>query len=112
MAVQDITGSTDDEQAVACALGTADLKSQADRWETVLSSSGIQRLETDDGIRLRFRADAGVEAELSELVAVENDCCGWAAWTVTTAGAEVEVVVTSTGDGITALHGMLTGRIS
>lgn len=96
----------DEVRVVACTLTTADLASQSARWERVRTASGIERVESADGIRLRFRADAGVTDELRALAAVENDCCSWATWTVTTPGTEVVVLATSTGDGITALHAM------
>jgi hypothetical protein len=99
-------GSTDEERPVACALDAVSLRSQSGRWDRVLAASGQDRLNTVNGIRLRFRADPGVAQEVRELVAVENDCCGWADWTVTDPGDVVDVVVVSTGEGVAALHGM------
>ena len=50
--------------------------------------------------------EPGVEDTLRELVAVENECCSWAAWAVETNGEATVLDVRSTGPGIATLHGM------
>jgi hypothetical protein len=81
---------------ITCTLNGQDLARQRGRWQAL----GFHRELTDDGLRLTF--DRPDEAELRELVALENDCCAWARWTV----EGDAVVVRSTGHGIEALHGM------
>ncbi|MGO8957121.1 MAG: hypothetical protein ACLQFR_07115 [Streptosporangiaceae bacterium] len=104
--------STDDGTGaapIACSLTTADLAAQSGRWQRLAARALIERAETSHGLRICFRPEAGVEAELRDLVAVENQCCRWADWAVETSAGQVAVDVRSSGEGITALHGMFTG---
>jgi hypothetical protein len=111
MAIQDLdNGETRDRVPVTCSLDAARLRTQADRWSQLLAGAGVQRVETDDGLRVRFRADAATVEELHQLVSVENDCCAWASWTIAAGDGIADLVVRSTGDGIATLHGMLTGE--
>lgn len=92
---------------IACTLTSADLVAQAGRWERLAARAMTDRAQTTDGLRIFFRADPGVEEELRALVAVENECCAWAAWTVQAGTGQIMLDVRSSGDGVTALHGML-----
>jgi hypothetical protein len=95
---------------VACALTSADLATQADRWQRLAARAMTNRAETAHGLRISFRPEPGVAEELRQLVAVENECCPWAGWTVEmTAGQQVVLDVRSDGEGIATLHGMFTG---
>lgn len=94
---------------IACSLSAANLAEQAARWRRLAARAMTGRDQTPDGLRIGFRADPGVERELRELVAVENDCCGWATWTVEPAAQHLVLDVRSVGDGVAALHGMFTG---
>lgn len=85
---------------IACTLSTGDLAEQARRWRALPL---VQREETDDGLRVTFAREPGVEDQLSALVAVENDCCRWAHWIVEDG---VVLVATSSGHGVPTLHGM------
>jgi hypothetical protein len=91
---------------VACTLTGDELAEQSRRWRALYERAGLERVETNDGIQIRFRVDAGVEEELRALVAVERGCCRWARWDVETGDDSVRVDVTSTGVGVTTLHGM------
>ncbi len=68
----------------------------------------IERAETADGLRISFRPASGVEEELRELVAVENECCSWADWNVKTNAEQIVLDVRSTREGIATLHGIFT----
>ena len=96
-------------ELVACTLIDTDLKTQRERWINLGENFGLGRYETDDGLRLTFKDHPAVEAELQALVAVENDCCRWAAWTVerSETGALV-LAARAQGEGIATLHGMFT----
>jgi hypothetical protein len=94
---------------VACALTQAGLARQASRWVRLAARAMTSRAETTDGLRIWFRPEPGAEDELRALVEVENECCPWATWTVQTSPGHVVLDVRSSGDGIAALHGMLTG---
>jgi len=79
------------------------------RARTLGENFGLGRYETDDGLRLTFKDHPAVQAELQALVAVENECCSWAAWSIERGkdGALV-MAARSQDDGIAALHGMFT----
>jgi hypothetical protein len=91
---------------VACALTSAGLAAQAGRWERLAARAMADRTETEHGLRIRFRPEPGTEQELRALVAVENECCPWATWTVETSPAYIVLDVRATDEGITVLQGM------
>jgi len=99
----------DSTPPVACTLTSADLAAQSQRWERLAARAMAGRTETADGLRMFFRPEPGAEEELRELVAVENECCRWADWTVEVDDAQLVLAVRAVGDGITALHGMFAG---
>jgi len=92
---------------VACTLTGEDLAAQASRWRKLHERAGVARSEVEDGVRLTFRDDDGVEEELRSLVAAENECCAWAAWSVARGDGVLVMHARSHGNGIAALHGML-----
>ena len=94
---------------VACTLTSADLAAQSQRWERLAARALTGRTETADGLRMSFRPEPGAEEELRALVAVENECCRWADWTVEVDDGQIVLAVRAAGDGITALHGMFAG---
>jgi hypothetical protein len=92
---------------IACTLSSSGLAAQARRWEQLIAQSMTEYAETTDGLRLSFRPEPGVAEELRRLVAVENECCPWAAWTVeTAAGATVLDIRSSTEGGLATLRTM------
>jgi hypothetical protein len=96
---------------IACTLTSADLAAQARRWKRLTAGALTGRAEIADGLRLTFRAEAA--DELRALVAVEAECCPWAAWRVERAAGSVVLDVRSPGEGTAVLHAMLTdGRPS
>jgi hypothetical protein len=94
---------------IACTLTSADLAAQRGRWERLAERALTERTETADGLRLVFRPEPGAEDELRALVAVENECCSWAEWTVEADDGQIRLAVHATGDGVPALHGMFAG---
>ena len=99
----------DSTPPVACTLTSADLAAQSQRWERLAVRAMAGRTETADGLRIFFRPEPGAEEELRALVAVENECCRWADWTVEAGDGQIVLAVRAAGDGITALHGMFAG---
>jgi hypothetical protein len=93
---------------IVCTLGTTDLAAQAERWRRLIARAGTGREERPSGVRLRFRAGAGVAEELEALAATERGCCAWATWTVTSDGDGVLLDIASSGDGVAALRSMFT----
>ena len=91
---------------VACTLTSADLATQSDRWEQLAAQAMTERTETPLGLRIFFRSEPGAEEELRALVAVENECCRWADWTVELDNGQIVLNIRSTGQGIATLHAM------
>ncbi|SRR5260370_41359910 len=91
---------------VACTLTSADLAAQGNRWERLIARAMTERAETADGLRICFRSEPGAEEELRALVAMETECCPWAAWTVETNAGTIVLDVRSTAEGVATLHGM------
>jgi hypothetical protein len=91
---------------IACTLTNADLKTQRERWIALRKGFGIGRHEVEDGLRLTFADHPAVEPELKALVAVENDCCAWARWTVERTDGVIVMAARSEGNGIATLHTM------
>ena len=108
MAINQTDLRTEQELAelVACTLSDTDLKTQRERWINVGTNFGIDREKTADGLQLSFKDHPAVEQELRALVAVENDCCSWASWSVERKEGALVMAARSKGEGISTLHGM------
>ena len=91
---------------VACTLTSAGLAAQAGRWARLAARAMTGRTETEHGLRIQFRPEPGTEEELRALVAVENECCSWATWTVETSPADIVLDARATGAGVAVLHNM------
>jgi hypothetical protein len=92
---------------IACTLDAAGFATQSERWTQIVAHAAIDRVETEDGIRVDFRAEPGVEQVIRELVALESECCSWASWTVEVSDDEIVLQVTSVGDGVAVVHSLL-----
>ena len=97
---------TELSELVACTLTATDLKTQRERWINLGTNFGRGREQTADGLRLLFVDHPAVEQELQALVAVENDCCSWAAWSVERRNGFLAMEARSKGEGVATLHGM------
>lgn len=93
-------------ELIACTLSDTDLKSQQERWLALGENFGLGRQETKDGLRLSFRSHPAIRQELEALVAVERECCRWAAWSVDDDGDTLVMAARSEGTGVITLHGM------
>ena len=107
---QTTTEDHDGSVPIACALTSADLAAQRTNWERLMARALTERVPAGDGVRLWFRSEPGVEQELHRLVAVENECCPWARWTVRTDARGLALDVRSTGAGIAAVHAMFASQ--
>jgi hypothetical protein len=101
-----VTAEQELAELVACTLTDTDLRTQSERWIHLGTNFGIAREQTDDGLRLVFEDHPTIERELRTLVAVENDCCSWAAWSVEREEGVLVMAARSKGEGISTLHGM------
>ena len=95
-------------ELVACTLSDTDLKSQRERWLALGENFGLGRRETEDGLRLSFRSHPAIREELEALVAVENECCSWADWSVEDHHGVLVIAARSLDTGVETLHGMFT----
>jgi hypothetical protein len=102
-----ITGQ-DDAPVIACELGGGETGAQVQRWMRLGRDAGLERVETEDGLRVRFRDEPAVEEELRALVAVESNCCSWARWEVRRADGDLILKVSSTPEGAATLHTMFS----
>lgn len=93
-------------EPAACTLTQTDLKTQRERWLALGDNFGLGRRETEDGLRLTYRYHPRIEEELGTLVAVENECCSWAAWSVERDGDTLIMAARAEGTGVETLHGM------
>ncbi len=95
-------------ELVACTLSETDLGTRRERWLALGDNFGLGRQETETGLRLSFRYHPRIREELDALVAVENECCTWAAWSVERDGDTLVMAARSEGTGVETLHGMFT----
>jgi hypothetical protein len=96
-----------DTTVIACSLEQAELPERRQRWRALADHALLDLASTHGGLRLRFRAEPGVEAELHDLAGLERACCAFADWTVRAGGGEV--VLTVGGDSeeaVAAVRGM------
>ncbi len=82
-----------DAAPIACSLRQDDRAQRQRRWHTLADRAFIDLTPTMTGLRLRFRDEPGVEAELRQLAALERDCCAFADWGVLADGVAVTLDV-------------------
>ena len=80
-----------DTPAIACDM--TDAPDTADErmaeYDRLFTQALAGRDRTDDGVRLRFRADEGLEAWVRDLAAREKACCPFYTFAISTTGGEV-----------------------
>jgi hypothetical protein len=101
--------SQDNVPVIACGLSGDEASTRAERWIQLGRYAGLGRVETEDGLRIRFRDEPTVEQELRALVSAESSCCAWARWEVHRADGELVMRVSSAPEGAAALHAMFGG---
>jgi len=80
-----------------CTLNADELAARGTRWHA-LTPTFVKSKHLQDGLRLVFRPEPGVEAELRELAGLESDCCAFADWRVHADDCCVLVDVTARDD--------------
>jgi hypothetical protein len=96
----------DNAPVIACDLGGDEIRAQAERWTGLWRDAGLERVETKDGLRIRFRDEPAVGEELRALAAMESKCCSWARWEVRRADGNLILTVSSMPGGAATLHTM------
>lgn len=69
-------------------------------WQRLIAAAYTGRERTDGGIRLRFRADDGIEAWIRDLAAREKACCPFFTFDVGSTDGEVRWDISVIDDDI------------
>jgi hypothetical protein len=85
-----IPEKTDD---VACVLDGHAYRARVVRIHALMDHALIARERLETAVRLRFRRDAGVEADLNELVALEQECCPFLAFSLEKLSGEMVLTI-------------------
>ena len=88
-----------DPAMVACSLQQRQLVERRQRWQALAARAALDIAANERGLRLIFRAERGVEEELSELAALERECCSFADWSVRPSRAELDETARAIRDG-------------
>jgi hypothetical protein len=89
-------------EPVACLLDGESYRTRIARMKALMEHALIARERGATAVRLRFRTDAGVEAHLKELIALEQECCPFLAFDLTQRPGEI-VLTISGPESATAL---------
>jgi hypothetical protein len=108
--VEEMMEPISDSIPIACSLGQADLADRERRWHALADRAIIDLAPTGYGLRMRFRAEPGVEAELHQLAALERDCCAFADWAVRADSGVIALDVSGkSADSVPAVQEMFAG---
>lgn len=77
------------DRPIACTLNAGQMGDRLDEFRALFAASLRGKETTADGIRLRFAATAGVEAEVRDLARREQECCPFFTFTITADGEGV-----------------------
>lgn len=102
MDVSRLSVSMSDERPIVCTLTPGELQDRGAAWQKLFASGLLHREVIPDGIMLR--ADPGAAGALSDLVALERECCAWIDFEVD--GSAVRM--TAPGAGAEVLAGMFS----
>jgi len=98
----EMTDETGTPRAIVCDMTDAP-DTAADRiteWRRLFTAALAGRERTEEGIRFRFRADAGIEEWVRDLAARENACCAWYDYDVTVHDDEIWWDLCAPGDEV------------
>ena len=77
---------------IACGLGGQDQRRQVAAWTRILDHA-TARQTTSHGVRMTFRADAGIAAQLADLMVREHACCPFFSFRLEADGGAVSLSV-------------------
>lgn len=98
------------DSPIACSLGQDDLAERQRRWQVLADRASVDVTSTDYGLRVRFRGEPEIEAELRDFAALERDCCSFADWTVHSDGdASVMDIRGNSAESVAAIQQMFAG---
>ncbi|WP_110473013.1 MerR family transcriptional regulator [Williamsia limnetica] len=106
-------GADADPPAIACSLDREELGERTMQWQQILtharSRTDLEDTETGVGVQLTFDNDAVMVSQLAYLIAAEQQCCSFYAFTLTVADGTVVVQVRAPRDAAPLL-GELFGQ--
>lgn len=79
------------------------------RWAALADRALLDSARTSDGAWQRYRAEPEVEAELRELVALEDECCPFLSFQLTCRPDATELVVRGPSDATAILDAFGSG---
>jgi len=82
-----------EELPATCTLGPDRGEEQLRRWRALDGGHLLHRSRQPDELVVRYRADEVSRRELTELIDVEQECCGFVTWTVIDTDDELALVV-------------------
>jgi len=82
-----------EERPATCTLGPDRGEEQLRRWRALDGGHLLHRSRQPDELVVRYRADEVSRRELTELIDVEQECCGFVTWTVIDTDDELALVV-------------------
>jgi hypothetical protein len=78
---------------VACFLDGHAYRTRVARIQTLMDQALIARERSETSVRMRFRRNAVVEANLEELVALERECCPFLVFALEKLPAEMVLTI-------------------
>lgn len=99
--------SVDDQQPVACTLQGGEQIARRERWLRLTELALLEKTTTEHGAELRFRGGGAVLAELTELAALECECCAFARWKVSELDDAIRLEVETEPDKAPAVWALL-----
>jgi hypothetical protein len=95
---------------VACVLDGNAYRARVARIQALMDQALIARERVETAVRMRFRRDAGVEAHLKELVALEQECCPFLVFALDTLPREVVLTISGPENAAALLDDAFGGR--
>jgi hypothetical protein len=82
---------------IACTLSPEALKARRENLVGALLRRATERTELDDGVRLRFAADADILVEIARTVDAERQCCRFLSFAITVSADGGPITLDLTG---------------
>jgi mercuric ion transport protein len=98
--------------AVACFLDGNAYGARVARIQALMAQALIARERLETAVRLRFRLDAGVQANLKELVAFEQECCPFLAFALDTRPGEMVLTISGPESAAALLDDAFGGTVA